>query len=57
MNTSFELRKLVVTSVCTVMQGNKSEELPEEILCGVRLNGINYKNYRMLGLYQDPPSP
>ncbi|KAJ9563752.1 hypothetical protein OSB04_008912 [Centaurea solstitialis] len=31
-------------------QGNKQEELPEQILCCVRLNGIDYMNYDMLTL-------
>ncbi|KAI3516360.1 hypothetical protein L1887_15275 [Cichorium endivia] len=38
-------------------QGNKAEELPEELLCCMRLNCIDYMNYHMLRLNQDPPSP
>lgn len=42
--------------LCVLKQGNKAEELPEQILCCVRLNGIDYKNYQRLGLsqIQDP---
>ncbi|KAJ0095124.1 hypothetical protein Patl1_16291 [Pistacia atlantica] len=29
--------------------GNKVEELPEQILCCIRLNGIDYMNYQQLG--------
>jgi hypothetical protein len=29
-------------------QGNKVEELPEQILCCIRLNGIDYMNYHQL---------
>ncbi|KAK1425806.1 hypothetical protein QVD17_21167 [Tagetes erecta] len=36
------------------IQGNKHEELPEQILCCIRLNGIDYMNYQMLMLNQDP---
>lgn len=36
-------------------QGNKPEELPEQILCCVRLNEIDYSNYQKLGLSQESP--
>lgn len=38
----------------TVNQGNKAEELPEQMLCCVKLNGVDYMNYKQLGLIQDP---
>ncbi|KAL8161559.1 hypothetical protein V2J09_013048 [Rumex salicifolius] len=31
------------------LKGNKAEELPEQILCCIRLNGIDYANYQQLG--------
>ena len=34
-------------------QGNKAEELPEQVLCCIRLNGIDYLNYQQVGLTQD----
>ncbi|KAL6351297.1 hypothetical protein AAG906_035089 [Vitis piasezkii] len=33
---------------------NKVEELPEQILCCIRLNGIEHINYHQLGLGQEP---
>ncbi|KAK6160094.1 hypothetical protein DH2020_003475 [Rehmannia glutinosa] len=32
-----------------VLHGNKAEELPEQILCCIRLNEIDYVNYQQLG--------
>ncbi|KAB2032064.1 hypothetical protein ERO13_D05G322900v2 [Gossypium hirsutum] len=36
------------------MLGNRPEELPEQILCCLRLSGIDYMNYHQLGLIQEP---
>ena len=35
-------------------QANKAEELPEQILCCIRLNGIDYMKYHQLGFSQEP---
>jgi hypothetical protein len=36
------------------IQGNRTEELPEQILCCVRLNGLNYMNYQQLESNHEP---
>ncbi|KAK7407317.1 hypothetical protein VNO78_09131 [Psophocarpus tetragonolobus] len=46
--------KICTLDVGLTIQGNKQEELPEHVLCCIRLNGINYMNYQQLGLTQDP---
>ncbi|PSS28689.1 Protein ENHANCED DISEASE RESISTANCE like [Actinidia chinensis var. chinensis] len=45
--------KLCVLDFGLTIQGNKAEELPEQILCCVRLSGIDYMNYQQLGLSQE----
>ncbi|XP_026381442.1 uncharacterized protein LOC113276064 [Papaver somniferum] len=49
-----ERLKMCVLDVGLTIQGNKAEELPEQVLCCVRLNGLDYKNYQQLGLTQEP---
>ncbi|KAG5138198.1 hypothetical protein JHK82_022929 [Glycine max] len=34
--------------------GNKAEELPEQVLCCIRLNSIDYMNYQQLGITEEP---
>ncbi|KAK8471997.1 hypothetical protein PHAVU_002G079600 [Phaseolus vulgaris] len=49
-----ERLKICTLDVGLTIQGNKQEELPEHVLCCIRLNGIDYLNYQQLGLTQDP---
>ncbi|XP_022775998.1 uncharacterized protein LOC111317813 isoform X2 [Durio zibethinus] len=45
--------KLCILDVGLTIQGNKPEELPEQILCCLCLSGINYMNYHQLGSCQE----
>ncbi|KAL2519408.1 Protein of unknown function (DUF1336) [Abeliophyllum distichum] len=51
--TFIDRLKLCVLDVGLTIQGNKAEELPEQILCCIRLNEINYMNYQQLGSFQE----
>ncbi|XWS44257.1 hypothetical protein CRYUN_Cryun15aG0028800 [Craigia yunnanensis] len=42
--------KLCILDFGLTIQGNKTEDLPENLLCCIRLNQINYTNYHQLGL-------
>ncbi|KAG0479038.1 hypothetical protein HPP92_013757 [Vanilla planifolia] len=47
-HTFFDRLKLCVLDFGLTIQGNKPEELPEVILCCMRLSGIDYTNYHQL---------
>ncbi|XP_073050163.1 uncharacterized protein [Primulina eburnea] len=49
--TFIDRLKLCVLDFGLTIQGNKAEELPEQILCCMRLNEIDYSNYQRLRFF------
>ncbi|KAL9226273.1 hypothetical protein vseg_002105 [Gypsophila vaccaria] len=46
--------KMCVIDFGLTIQGNKAEEVPEQILCCLRLNGLDYMNYQQLSMGHYP---
>ncbi|KAL3643180.1 hypothetical protein CASFOL_013995 [Castilleja foliolosa] len=51
--TYIDRLKLCVLDFGLTIQGNKAEELPENILCCIRLNEIDYSNYNQLRFHDE----
>ncbi|CAM8882215.1 unnamed protein product [Rhodiola kirilowii] len=48
--------KFCILDVGLTIQGNKAEELPEQVLCCVSLKGLDYANYQQLATNDEIPS-